>query len=68
MKSFFGVLFIIGVAVFLFCFIQWCLALANVIRSKDAMKEVDIMLRWNLGMAFSALYVNIINLLYKSFV
>lgn len=68
MKSFFIVLFVIGVAVFLFCFIQWCFALANVIRGKDAMKEVDIMLRWNLDMAFSTLYLNIINLLYKYFV
>lgn len=68
MRSFFIVLFVIGVAVFLFCFIQWCFALANVIRSKDAMKEVDIMLRWNLDMAFLALYLNIVNLLYKYFV
>ncbi len=68
MKSFFIMLFIIGVVVFLFCFIQWCLALANVICGKNTMEEVEIMLRWNLGMAFSTLYVNIINLLYKSFV
>lgn len=68
MRSFFIVLFVIGVAVFLFCFIQWCFALVNVIRSKDAMKEVDIMLRWNLDMAFLALYLNIVNLLYKYFV
>lgn len=68
MKSFFIVLFVIGVAVFLFCFVQWCFALANVIRSKDAMKEVEIMLRWNLDMALSTLYLNIINLLCKSFV
>lgn len=68
MRSFFTVLFVSGVAVFLFCFIQWCFALANVIHSKDAMKEVDIMLRWNLDMAILALYLNIINILAKYFV
>ena len=68
MKSFFIVLFVIGVAVFLFCFIQWCFALANVIRSKDAMKEVEIMLYWNLGMALSTVYINIINILFKLYV
>lgn len=68
MKSFFIVLFVIGVAVFLFCFIQWCFALANVILSKDAMKEVEIMLYWNLGMALSTVYINIINILFKLYV
>lgn len=68
MKSFFIVLFVIGVAVFLFCFIQWCFALANVIRSKDVMKEVEIMLYWNLGMALSTVYINIINILFKFYV
>nr|DAU46867.1 MAG TPA: hypothetical protein [Caudoviricetes sp.] len=68
MKSFFDVLFIIGVAVFLFCFIQWCFALANVIRSKYVLEETETLLRWNLDMAILTLYLNIINILAKYFV
>lgn len=68
MRILFIILFIIGVAVFLFCFIQWCFALANVICSKNDSKEIERMLYWNLWIALSTLYVNIINLLYKYFV
>lgn len=70
MRILFIILFIIGVAVFLFCFIQWCFALARVNRSKNDSKEkeIEIMFWWNLWIVLSALYINIINLLYKYFV
>ena len=68
MKNLFIILFIIGVAVFLFCFIQWCFALARVNRSKKDSKEIETMFWWNLWIVLSALYINIINLLYKYFV
>jgi hypothetical protein len=64
MRILFIILFIIGVAVFLFCFIQWCFALAN-ISSKNDSKEIERILYWNLWIAFSALYINIINILFK---
>ena len=64
LTNLFIILFIIGVAVFLFCFIQWCFALARVNRSKND-SEIEIMLRWNLRIALSALYINIINILFK---
>ena len=66
MRSFFIILFVIGVAVFLFCFIQWCLALAN-ISSKNEPKEIERILYWNLWITFSALYINIISILFKLF-
>lgn len=68
MRSFFIILFIIGVAVFLFCFIQWCFSLVKVVRSKYDLEETETLLRWNLGMAILALYLNIINILAKYFV
>lgn len=68
MKSFFIILFIIGVAVFLFCFIQWCFSLIEVVRSKYDLEETKMLLRWNLDMAIFALYLNIINILAKYFV
>lgn len=68
MRSFFIILFIIGVAVFLFCFIQWCFSLIKVVRSKYDLKETEMLLRWNLDMAILALYLNIINILAKYFV
>lgn len=64
MRSFFIVLFVIGVAVFLFCFIQWCLALAN-ISSKNEPKEIERILYWDLWITFSALYISIINILFR---
>lgn len=64
MRNLFIILFIIGVAVFLFCFIQWCLALAN-ISSKNEPKEIERILYWNLWIALSAFYINIINILFK---
>lgn len=67
MKNLFIILFVIGIAVFLFCFIQWCFALAN-IGNKNDPKEIERMLYWNLWIVLSALYINIINLLYKYFV
>ena len=66
MRSFFIVLFVIGVAVFLFCFIQWCLALAN-ISSKNDPKEIERILYWDLWITFSALYISIISILFKIF-
>lgn len=65
MRILFIILFIIGIAVFLFCFIQWCFALARVNRSKNDSKEIEIMLWWNLWIVLSALYINIINILFK---
>lgn len=67
MRILFIILFIIGVAVFLFCFIQWCFALARVNRSKNDSKEkeIEIMFWWNLWIVLSALYINIINILFK---
>ena len=64
MKSFFIVLFVSGVAVFLFCFIQWCLALAN-ISSKNEPKEIERILYWDLWITFSALYISFINILFR---
>ena len=66
MRSFFIVLFVIGVAVFLFCFTQWCLALAN-ISSKNDPKEIERILYWDLWITFSALYISIISILFKLF-
>ena len=66
MRSFFIILFIIGVIVFLFCFIQWCLALAN-ISSKNDPKEIERILYWDLWITFSALYISIISILFKLF-
>ena len=66
MRSFFIILFIIGVVVFLFCFIQWCLALAN-ISSKNEPKEIERILYWDLWITFSALYISIISILFKLF-
>ena len=66
MRSFFIILFIIGVVVFLFCFIQWCLALAN-ISSKNDPKEIERILYWDLWITFSALYISIISILFKLF-
>lgn len=63
MRSFFIVLIVIGVAVFLFCFIQWCLALAN-ISSKNEPKEIERILYWDRWITFSALYISIINILF----
>ena len=63
MRSFFIVLIVIGVAVFLFCFIQWCLALAN-ISSKKEPKEIERILYWDRWITFSALYISIINILF----
>lgn len=65
MRILFIILFIIGVAIFLFCFIQWCFALARVNRSKNDLKKIEIMLWWNLWIVLSALYINIINILFK---
>ena len=66
MRSFFIILLIIGVVVFLFCFIQWCLALAN-ISSKNDPKEIERILYWDLWITFSALYISIISILFKLF-
>ena len=66
MRSFFIVLFVIGVVVFLFCFIQCCLALAN-ISSKNEPKEIERILYWDLWITFSALYISIISILFKLF-
>ena len=63
MRSFFIILIVIGVAVFLFCFIQWCLALAN-ISSKNEPKEIERILYWDRWITFSALYISIINILF----
>lgn len=68
MKSFFDVLFVNGVAIFIFCFIQWCFSLVKVVRSKYNLEEIETLLRWNLDMAIFALYLNIINILAKYFV
>lgn len=65
MKSFFTVLFVSGVAIFTFCFIQWCFSLVRVIQSKYDFEETEKLLRWNLDMAILALYLNIINILAK---
>lgn len=66
MRSFFIILLIIGIVVFLFCFIQWCLALAN-ISSKNDPKEIERILYWDLWITFSALYISIISILFKLF-
>ena len=68
MKSFFDVLFVNGVAIFIFCFIQWCFSLVKVVRSKYDLEETETLLRWNLDMAILALYLNIINILAKYFI
>lgn len=65
MKSFFTVLFVSGVAIFTFCFIQWCFSLVRVIQSKYDFEETEKLLRWNLDMAILVLYLNIINILAK---
>lgn len=65
MKSFFTVLFVSGVAIFTFCFIQWCFSLVRVIQSKYDFEETEKLLRWNLDMAIFVLYLNIINILAK---
>lgn len=65
MKSFFTVLFVSGVAIFIFCFIQWCFSLVRVVRSKYDLEETKKLLRWNLDIAILALYLNIINILAK---
>lgn len=67
MKSFFTVLFVSGVAIFIFCFIQWCFSLVRVVRSKYGLEETEKLLWWNFGMAIFALYLNIINILAKVF-
>ena len=67
MRSFFIVLIVIGVAVFLFCFIQWCLALAN-ISSKNEPKEIERILYWDRWITFSALYISIINILFMLYI
>ena len=65
MKSFFIVLFVSGVAIFAFCFIQWCFSLVRVIQSKYDFEETEKLLRWNLDMAILVLYLNVINILAK---
>ena len=65
MKNFFIVLFVSGVAIFIFCFIQWCFSLVRVVRSKYDLEETEKLLRWNLDMAILTLYLNIINILAK---
>ena len=64
MRSFFIILFIIGVVVFLFCFVQWCLALAN-FSSKNDPKEIERILYWDLWITLSALYISTIIILFK---
>lgn len=65
MKNFFIVLFVSGVAIFIFCFIQWCFSLVRVVRSKYDLEETEKLLRWNLDMAIFTLYLNVINILAK---
>ena len=67
MKDFFVILLSIGVVVFLFCFIRWCIALIKTIRSKYDLEATEKLLYWNLGIVSCALYLKVINILAKIF-
>lgn len=64
MLTFLMILLFIGVAVFLFAFIKWLIMCVKN-RNNNSFEAVEKILYWNIWIAGSALWVNLINIFIK---